>query len=214
MSKVYDVILADPPWLFETWGEGDRNVSNKYDLMSTGDICNLPIPSAENSVLFLWACWPKLKDALQVIEAWGFEYKTIGWIWVKSKPSGFGFFTGMGYYTRANSEPCFIATKGKPLRVVNKGIQSLIYSPFREHSRKPDEQYPKIEKLYPKKSYLELFARRRREGWDAFGNEVEGSIRLPTLPAPDKGESAPLKHLSTPKVVSDLGNESQPALCG
>lgn len=174
----YDVILADPPWLFKTWGEGDRNVSNKYDLMTTERICNLQVPAAENSVLFIWACFPNLKDVLQVIDAWGFEYKTIGWVWVKSNPSGFGFFTGMGYYTRANSEPCFIATKGKPLRVADKGIQSLIYSPVREHSRKPDEQYRKIERLYPNKSYLEMFARRRRPGWDAFGNEVEGSIQI------------------------------------
>jgi N6-adenosine-specific RNA methylase IME4 len=180
----FDVILADPPWLFETWGEGDRNVSNKYDLMSTEDICNLSVPSSDNSVLFLWACWPKLYDALQVIEEWGFQYKTIGWIWVKAKRSGFGFFTGMGYYTRANSEPCFIATKGKPSRVVNKGIQSLIYSPVREHSRKPDEQYPKIEKLYPDKSYLELFARRKREGWSSWGNEIESDVSLtPSNPA-------------------------------
>lgn len=92
--------------------------------------------------------------------------------------------------------------------------RNFIIAPVREHSRKPDEQYQKIERLYPNAKKLELFARRRREGWDAFGNECEGSIRLPTLPAPDKGESAPLRHLSTPKVVSDLGNESQPALCG
>jgi len=170
--NTFEVILADPPWLFETWGEGDRNVSNKYDLMSTDDICKLSLPSAENCTLFLWACWPKLYDALQVIEAWGFEYKTIGWVWVKANKSGFGFFTGMGYSTRANSEPCFIATKGKPLRVQNKGIQSLIYSPVREHSRKPDDQYRKIESLYPNHSYLELFARRKRQGWASWGNEV------------------------------------------
>ena len=179
MSKLYDVILADPPWHFETWGEGDRNVSNKYSLMETEDICNLSIPAASDAVLFLWACWPKLYDALAVIEAWGFTYKTIGWVWVKANRSGFGFFTGMGYYTRANSEPCFIATKGNPKRIANKSIQSLIYAPVREHSRKPDEQYVKIEKMYPRANYLELFARRRRPGWDVFGNQVEGSIELP-----------------------------------
>ena len=176
----YDVILADPPWHFETWGEGDRNVTKYYPIMETEDICKMTIPSSDNCVLFLWACWPKLKDALQVIDRWGFEYKTIGWIWVKANRNSFGFFTGMGYYTRANSEPCFIATKGKPARVSDKGIQALIYSPVREHSRKPSEQYDKIEKLYPGMKYLELFARGKREGWDVFGNEVEDSIVLET----------------------------------
>ena len=174
----YDVILADPPWHFETWGEGDRNVTKYYPIMETKDICNLSLPSAGDCVLFLWACWPKLKDALEVIEAWGFEYKTIGWIWIKANPSGFGFFTGMGYYTRANSEPCLIATKGKPPRVSDMSIQSLIYSPVREHSRKPDDQYRKIEALYPNMKYLELFARRKREGWDSWGNEIESDIEL------------------------------------
>lgn len=174
----YDVILADPPWLFETWGEGDRNVSNKYDLMHTDDICKIQIPAADNAVLFMWACWPKLYDSLKVIEAWGFEYKTIAWVWVKLNSNSMGFFTGMGYYTRANSEPCFLATKGKPLRVADKGIQSLICSPIQEHSRKPADQYRKIEALYPNMRYLEMFARRSRPGWDVFGNEVANSIQL------------------------------------
>lgn len=78
----------------------------------------------------------------------------------------------------ANSEPCLLATKGKILRVEDRGIQSVILSPIQEHSRKPDDQYRKIEALYPGRKYLELFARRRRPGWDVFGNEVEGSISL------------------------------------
>lgn len=176
MGEKYDVILADPPWHYA--GGVDRNVSKEYNLMKTDEICNMKIPSSENAVMFMWACWPKLHDAFMVIKSWGFEYKTIAWVWVKANPSGFGFFTGMGNYTRSNTEPCFIATKGKPTRVANKGIQSLIYSPVREHSRKPDEQYLKIEKLYPDKNYLDLFARRQRPGWDVFGNEVKNSITL------------------------------------
>ena len=176
--QLYDVILADPPWKQTFPNTRNGVVPDDYGLMTTKDICNLSIPAAEDAVIFLWACWPKLYDAMRVIEAWGFEYKTLGWVWIKANKSGFGFFTGMGYYTRANSEPCFIATKGKPSRVANKGIQSLIYAPVREHSRKPDEQYVKIEKLYPKANYLEMFARRQRQGWSVFGNEVEGSIDL------------------------------------
>ena len=136
------------------------------------------IPAKEDAVLFLWACWPILPQALRVIEAWDFEYKSLAWIWIKANKSGFGFFTGMGYYTRANSEPCLLATRGNLPKPANRSIQALIYSPVHEHSRKPDDQYRKIEALYPGKSYLEMFARRRRPTWDVFGNEVEGSISL------------------------------------
>lgn len=176
----YDVILADPPWAFEVWNKdtgAGRSAESHYPTMSTQDICQLPIPAADNCALFLWSCWPTLPDALDVVSAWGFTYKTIAWVWVKAKESGMGFFTGMGYYTRGNTEPCLLAVRGR-MPVDDHAIQSLIYSPVREHSRKPDEQYAKIDRLYPNTRRLELFARRRREGWDAFGNEVENSIAL------------------------------------
>lgn len=111
----YDIILADPPWTFSVWNadKSDRHVSHKYDLMDTADICALDAPASDNCVLFLWACWPNLVDAMQVISAWGFEYKTIAWVWVKLNKNSMGFFTGMGYYTRSNTEPCLLATRGK-----------------------------------------------------------------------------------------------------
>lgn len=183
---VYDVILADPPWHWRTYAGKElgeerhytRGAPRHYPIMPTEDICKLLIPSDKNAVLFLWAIWPKLPDALRVIEAWGFEYKTIAWAWVKANRSGLGFFTGMGFYTRANTEPCLLAVKGrKP--VARHDIQSLIYHPVMEHSRKPDDQYRKIEALYPNMHYLELFARRKREGWDSWGNEVKNDIVIP-----------------------------------
>ena len=178
---MYDVILADPPWTFSVWNadKSDRHVSHKYPIMETNKIATLPICDLVNddAILFLWATWPNLKDALLVLDLWGFEYKTIGWTWVKAKRSGFGFHFGMGYYTRANTEPCLLAVRGT-MPVARHDIQALIYSPVREHSRKPDEQYAKIEKLYPNKRYLELFARHKREGWDAWGNEVESDVEL------------------------------------
>jgi N6-adenosine-specific RNA methylase IME4 len=119
-----------------------------------------------------------LPDALQVISAWGFEYKSLAWVWIKANRSGLGFFTGMGYYTRANSEPCFLATRGSVPKPANRGIQALIYSAVMAHSKKPNDQYRKIEALYPGLRYLEMFARSRRAGWDVFGNQVEGSITL------------------------------------
>lgn len=184
----YDVILADPPWHFRNYSADEpgmihnrkRGANRHYPTMRTVDIASMSVDNitSDNSVLFLWACWPLLKDALHVIGCWGFEYKTIAWVWVKAKPSGFGFNMGMGYYTRANSEPCLLATKGKLPKPTNRSIQALIYSSVREHSRKPDDQYRKIEALYPDKKYLELFARRGRPGWDVWGNEVDGVTLL------------------------------------
>ena len=177
----YDVILADPPWSFKVWDEdtgSGRSATSHYDTMDIEDICNLPISKLanKNCALFMWAVWPSIIPyAEQVIEAWGFDYKTIGWVWVKAKKSGFGFFTGMGYYARANTEPCLLAVKGS-MPVARHDIQALIYSPVRQHSQKPNDQYRKIEALYPDMNYLELFARRKREGWDSWGNEIESDI--------------------------------------
>lgn len=178
----YDVILADPPWTFSVWGAdgGGRSPERHYKTMDIGDICKLPVNdfASDNCALFLWGCWPSLLDFPQrVIEAWGFEYKSLAWIWVKAKRSGFGFHFGMGYYTRANSEPCLLAVKGR-MPVVAHDIQAVIHSPVREHSRKPDEQFNKIERLYPNMNYLELFARKKRDGWDSWGNEIESDIIL------------------------------------
>ena len=180
--KKYGVILADPPWMYTSKSvTPNREVTNHYSVMTTPDICSMPISSlcADNAVLFLWSTWPHLPDAFDVIDSWGFEYKTIAWVWVKAKSNGFGFHWGMGAYTRANSEPCLLAVRGKPPTVADRSIQSVIYSPVRKHSKKPEDQYRKIESLYPEATYLELFARRSRPGWDVFGNEVENSIVLP-----------------------------------
>jgi len=181
----YEVILADPPWTFRVWnrdtGSG-RSAESHYSTMSLDEICALPVSSisADNCALFLWAVWPSIFDTRIVIEAWGFEYKTKAWTWVKAKRSGFGFHFGMGYYTRANDEPCLLAVKGR-MPVATHDIQALIYAPVREHSRKPDDQYRKIEALYPDMRYCELFARKNRDGWDSWGNEIENSFELSLL---------------------------------
>ncbi len=176
MSK-YPVVLADPPWNFETWGEGDRNVTKYYPVMPTADICAIQPPAADDCALFLWACWPKLLDAMQLIEAWGFTYRTVAWVWVKLNKSSMGTHVGMGYYTRANTEPCLLAVRGR-MPVKAHDVQALIMTPVQEHSRKPDDQYHKIERLYDG-PYLELFARRKREGWHSWGNEVDSDVVIP-----------------------------------
>lgn len=179
-DKKYGAILADPPWSFKAWS-GDalpsRVADAHYNTMSTDGIEGLPVGelAADDCALFLWICWPTLPDALRVIEAWGFTYKTCAFCWVKGKalplfPDDFKDKMGLGYWTRANSEVCLLATRGKPKRL-NADVRQAILAPLREHSRKPDEQYERIERLVDG-PYIELFARQRHEGWDAWGNEV------------------------------------------
>lgn len=116
--------------------------------------------------------YPMLKEALKVIEAWGFKYKSIGFQWVKQNRSGNGYFFGLGRWTRGNTEPCLIAVKGKPHRASNS-VSQLIFAPLRAHSQKPDITRDKIRELMGgDHSYIELFARNTTPGWDVWGNEV------------------------------------------
>ena len=179
----YDVILADPPWQYEVWGKSNSVyrglATDHYPTMPINEIAELPIKDLinNNAVLFLWVTWPLLFECKEVVESWGFRYRTIAWVWIKAKRSGFGFYTGMGHYTRANSEPCLLAIRGS-MPVERHDIQSLIYSAVRGHSKKPEDQYRKVEALYPDRKYLELFARRERKGWDVWGNEVRSDLEL------------------------------------
>ena len=118
----------------------------------------------------MWCVDPMLPEALEVIKAWGFKYKTVGFTWAKQNKNDLGMFTGLGYWTRANPEMCLLATKGKPKRI-SKSVKQLIVSQRQEHSRKPDEVYERIEQLLDG-PYVELFARRERKGWDSWGNEL------------------------------------------
>lgn len=160
--------------------------------MSVNDIAALPVASwaAEDAVLLLWATDPLLDKALEIVRAWGFAYKTVGFYWAKlNKSSGYrphhspgpepedksqnrrfdekSFFTGLGFWTRANPEMCLLATRGKPRRK-SSAVKKLVIAPRREHSRKPDEVYDRIEALCDG-PYLEMFARHSRPGWDSFG---------------------------------------------
>ncbi len=174
----YQAILADPPWTFITHsakGKG-RSAEAHYSCMSINDIAALPVANhaAKDCVLFLWTTDPMLKVAISVAEAWGFEYKTIGFVWAKcgSLGSNEGVWPiGTGFWTRANPEICLLATRGKPQRQ-SRAVRKLIVSPRREHSRKPDEAYERIEALC-EGPYLELFARFPRDGWDSWGT-MEG----------------------------------------
>jgi N6-adenosine-specific RNA methylase IME4 len=164
----FGVIYADPPWTFATYsrkGKG-RSAEAHYDCMTLDDIRALPVAewAADDCVLFLWTTDPLLEKAFEVIRSWGFIYKTVGFYWVKlnkyaSKPvhDQQRFFTGLGFWTRANPELCLLATRGHPRRRSAR-VPKLIVSPRREHSRKPDETYQRIEALC-EGPYLEIFAR-------------------------------------------------------
>ncbi len=173
-DKKYRVIYADPPWTFSTYSEKGKGRSAEayYDCMSLDDIKKLPVAqwAADDAILLLWVTDPLLEKAFEVIRAWGFTYKTVGFYWVKLNRSGTGFFTGLGFWTRANPEQCLLATRGNPKRK-SADVPKLVVAPRREHSRKPDEMYALIERLADG-PYLELFARTHRPGWDAWGTEV------------------------------------------
>lgn len=173
-ERKYSVIYADPPWSFDVWsGEGkDRSAENHYPTMTQSEIEALPVGdmAADDCALFMWAVMPQLPEALAAIEAWGFEYKTCAFVWVKQTKDEERFATGMGYWTRANAEICLLATRGSPARL-NADVHQVILSPRTEHSRKPDEAAARIERLVPG-PYIELFARRPRDGWDVWGNQA------------------------------------------
>ena len=172
-NKKYKIIYADPPWSYRNMGNIQNNVSKHYKTMTQKQIEELPINniSNKNSILFLWATFPKIQEALNVIKAWGFEYKTIGFTWIKTNRKNNKIFFGVGWYTKSNAEICLIGTKGKSPKTSNS-ISSIIISHRREHSRKPDEVRSKIIKFCGNLSRIELFARERIKGWDVWGNEI------------------------------------------
>lgn len=179
----FEVILADPPWSFAAWshrGEG-RGASQHYNCMSLQDIKALPVSSIawKDAALFLWVVQPMLPEALELIEAWGFKFKTVAFAWVKIKGkqdrlfySGEDVRMGLGYHTRAGMEQCWLATRGKGYERMSQGEAQVIFSPLREHSRKPDEIQDAIVRLCGDVPRCELFARQEREGWMTWGNET------------------------------------------
>ena len=129
--------------------------------------------SAEDCMLFMWATFPNLIEAIETIKAWGFTYKTLGFSWIKTNKNNGKPFFGIGFYTKSNCEVCLLAIKGKPSNLkVSDSISSCIISEKREHSRKPDEARKRIEQLVGQVPKIELFARQTVEGWDCWGNEV------------------------------------------
>lgn len=180
-DKKYSVIYADPPWAYRQCGttEKSRGSAKKhYQTMTTDDICALPIPSIcspDGAACFMWATFPNIGEAIRVMEAWGFTYKTAAFVWVKKNKKNGGNFWGMGAYTRANAEVCLLGVTPNfkaGERVVSHGVHQIIEAPFEGHSKKPDETRIRITDLLGDIPRIELFARQRADGWDAWGNEV------------------------------------------
>lgn len=175
----YGAILADPPWPFATWshkGQG-RSGEAHYNTMSHVDIESLPVKeiAGEDSVLFLWIVQTQIPQAVQLVEAWGFTLKSLAFLWVKGDalpmfPEDVVTQMGMGKWTRAETEQCWLATRGTPKRL-HADVRQVIDERRRQHSRKPDCVHSRVQRLVGG-PYLELFARAPRTGWTTWGNEV------------------------------------------
>ncbi len=180
LHRSYGAILADPPWAFRTYSGNDatahRTEEDHYKVMSVGDLKALPVGdlAAKSCALFLWVVDATLEQGLEVGKAWGFRYKTRAFEWFKVKQNSLSEMEsdlriGMGYWSRKQCESCLLFTRGNPKRL-NADVRQAIFSPIREHSRKPDETYNRIERLVAG-PYCELFARRWHKGWDGWGDE-------------------------------------------
>lgn len=189
----FGCILADPPWAFLTYSKpkgtipqrrNDSGAEDHYATMTRDDLRALPVGAvaATDCALFMWVVDSHLDEAIELGRAWGFDYKTIAFIWAKTTKAGapgqFGFFPpetvhriGMGYWTRKQAEVCLMFTRGKPKRL-GKGVRQIIEAARREHSRKPDETHARIQALVGG-PYLEMFAREPREGWTVWGNQTD-----------------------------------------
>ena len=176
-DKEYSVLYVDCPWKYEFSETDSRKIENQYPTMSVPELCKFKVAfesgkeksigdlAAKDSVIFFWATAPKLQEALQVLNAWGFEYKTNA-IWDKET-------IGMGYWFRGQHEHLMVATKGKmPTPAESSRASSVIREPWGKHSAKPDAVYALIESMYPTAARVEIFARCKRTGWDVVGNQM------------------------------------------
>jgi N6-adenosine-specific RNA methylase IME4 len=179
----YRVIAADPPWAFKSNSAArpGRNAMRHYDCMSLGDINALPVSGivADDAILFLWITGPFMAIGahLPLMKAWGFKPSGMGFVWIKLNPKAASLFfleqdlaMGGGFTTRKNAEFCLIGKRGRSVRQ-SAGVHEVIIEPRREHSRKPDKFFKRVQE-YSEGPYLEMFARQPRKGWDSFGLET------------------------------------------
>ena len=173
-SGSFSVVYADPPWRYDFCRSHRREIENHYPTMTRDEIAGLPVArlAAPDAVLVMWATWPKLDWALPVMEAWGFTFRTVAFVWVKTSSNGLAW--GMGNWTRSNTEMALLGTRGSPKRA-SASVHQVVMAPRGRHSAKPAEVRDRIVRLMGDVPRVELFARERVQGWEAWGNEVEAN---------------------------------------
>jgi len=164
MSELYGIIYADPPWSYDNGGPRG-GVDAQYPTMTDEEICAMSVPAADDCILYLWATMPRLPLALDVIKAWGFDYKS-GAVWDKER-------LGIGYWFRGQHELLLVGVRGNVRPpAADLRIRSVIRAPIGRHSSKPDYVRDQIVKWYPNSRRIELFSRLKVPGWDSFGNQI------------------------------------------
>ena len=191
-DKRYNIIYADPPWSYYKYNAPNRNknlnAAANFKTMSDEEVYKLPVKDIadKNCALFLWTTWPKLQEGLRTISEWGFEYKTAAFVWTKStRPTSpmsyFPRYFGLGSYTRSGSEVCLLGIKGS-MRRKNRFIGQVQQGIVRAHSAKPAIFRDLIVRLFGDLPRIELFARERIQGWDAWGNQITEDSINPKIP--------------------------------
>lgn len=173
-DKKFNIIYADPPWQQVPVGfKTKRKSPLPYQSMSTRSIRDLPVQdiSEDNAALFLWVTNRALPDGLEVIKSWGFNFKTIVFVWLKSQTNSYSLFSGLGYYTKANAEICLLATRGS-IPPKERTLQQVHRARIEKHSKKPHLFREQIVRLFGDLPRIELFSREKIIGWDAWGNQI------------------------------------------
>lgn len=179
MSSKYSVIYSDPPWDYDgrtqhTSGTAVKSAQYHYNTMTLQQLKELKVQdkTEKDCILFLWTSSPHLEQALELMKAWGFDYKTIAFVWDKQK-------TNPGYYTLSQVEICLVGKKGKlPTPRGSRKERQFLSEMRGVHSKKPDEIRKRIERMFPTQKKLEMFARQTSDGWDVWGNEVATAVEL------------------------------------
>jgi len=173
MNRKYDIIYADPPWDIGGYFVGGEHTELPYGVMPDDDIINTPVKNiaSDNAILFLWCVDNKIPIISKLMEAWGFKFKCIGFIWYKKAKTTRGNSATFPNFTRRSCEYCFIGTRGK-FRTISKRVDQLVSITKKTHSAKPPIFRTLICELCGNLSRIELFSRERTEGWEAWGNEV------------------------------------------
>ena len=174
VKDTYDIIYCDPPWRYndklDLQGEG---AATHYNVMTINDLKKMPINDIgkKDSIMFMWVTMPLMQEGLDLMKAWGYEYRTCFNCWIKLNPKAKTVFKGIGRWVMGNAELCLLGKKGKPQREV-KHVHQVVCADRGKHSQKPEETRERIVELMGDKKRIELFARNITPGWDVFGNEV------------------------------------------